>query len=78
MRLEHLLSGARGTGSRPPAGGLWCGVPAGTVLFLPVAAAGGLAQLVERLLCKQEVNGSSPLSSTQGVIDMMGTRRHNF
>ena len=25
---------------------------------------GGLAQLVERLLCKQEVSGSNPLSST--------------
>ncbi len=25
---------------------------------------GGLAQLVERLLCKQDVNGSNPLSST--------------
>ena len=25
---------------------------------------GGLAQLVERLLCKQEVSGSTPLSST--------------
>ena len=26
---------------------------------------GGLAQLVERLLCKQDVNGSSPLTSTE-------------
>jgi hypothetical protein len=26
---------------------------------------GGLAQLVERLLCKQDVSGSSPLTSTQ-------------
>ena len=26
---------------------------------------GGLAQLVERLLCKQEVSGSNPLSSTK-------------
>ena len=25
---------------------------------------GGLAQLVERLLCKQNVNGSNPLVST--------------
>ena len=25
---------------------------------------GGLAQLVERLLCKQNVNGSNPLTST--------------
>jgi hypothetical protein len=25
---------------------------------------GGLAQLVERLLCKQDVSGSSPLTST--------------
>ena len=37
---------------------------------------GGLAQLVEHLLCKQGVNGSSPLSSTRyEVIDMLGTRR---
>ena len=27
---------------------------------------GGLAQLVERLLCKQDVSGSSPLTSTFG------------
>ena len=26
---------------------------------------GGLAQLVERLLCKQNVNGSNPLTSTK-------------
>ena len=26
---------------------------------------GGLAQLVERLLCKQEFSGSTPLSSTK-------------
>ena len=26
---------------------------------------GGLAQLVERLLCKQDVSGSSPLTSIQ-------------
>ena len=31
---------------------------------LAVAEHGGLAQLVEHLLCKQGVNGSSPLSST--------------
>ena len=29
---------------------------------------GGLAQLGERLLCKQEVNGSIPLISTTGII----------
>ena len=28
---------------------------------------GGLAQLVERLLCKQNVNGSNPLTSTTQV-----------
>ena len=32
---------------------------------LAVAEHGGLAQLVEHLLCKQGVNGSSPLSSTK-------------
>ena len=26
---------------------------------------GGIAQLVERLLCKQDVSGSSPLTSTK-------------
>ena len=39
---------------------------------------GGLAQLVEHLLCKQGVNGSSPLSSTEWIIDMLGTRKNNF
>jgi hypothetical protein len=29
-----------------------------------MAHLGGLAQLVERLLCKQDVSGSSPLTST--------------
>ena len=28
---------------------------------------GGLAQLVERLLCKQNVNGSNPLTSTNAA-----------
>jgi hypothetical protein len=28
---------------------------------------GGLAQLVERLLCKQDVSGSSPLTSTNNI-----------
>ena len=28
---------------------------------------GGLAQLVERLLCKQDVSGSSPLTSICGT-----------
>ena len=31
----------------------------------PTSFSGGLAQLVERLLCKQEVSGSTPLSSTK-------------
>ena len=30
--------------------------------------AGGLAQLVERLLCKQDVSGSSPLTSIQQTL----------
>jgi hypothetical protein len=30
---------------------------------------GGIAQLVERLLCKQDVSGSSPLTSTTFFID---------
>ena len=30
---------------------------------------GGLAQLVERLLCKQDVSGSSPLTSICGIKD---------
>ena len=28
---------------------------------------GGLAQLVERLLCKQDVSGSSPLTSIEAL-----------
>ena len=31
---------------------------------LKPSSKGGLAQLVERLLCKQNVNGSNPLTST--------------
>jgi hypothetical protein len=33
-------------------------------IFPFVCFFGGLAQLVERLLCKQDVSGSSPLTST--------------
>ena len=32
---------------------------------------GGLAQLVERLLCKQDVSGSSPLTSTDKFQQLM-------
>ena len=31
---------------------------------------GGIAQLVERLLCKQDVSGSSPLTSTKPKPEM--------
>ena len=63
-----------------PAGRVVCptGGLSGLRAFPGVACSGGLAQLVEHLLCKQGVNGSSPLSSTIEVIDMMGTRKHNF
>ena len=37
---------------------------------------GALAQLVERLLCKQDVNGSNPLGST--ISDMIGKRHVAF
>ena len=33
-----------------------------------VPALGGLAQLVERVLCKHEVSGSSPLSSSRAPL----------
>ena len=33
---------------------------------------GGLAQLVERLLCKQDVSGSSPLTSTPTALPSQG------
>ena len=36
---------------------------------------GGLAHLVEHLLCKQGVNGSSPLTSTKGLVDLVGKKR---
>ena len=29
---------------------------------------GGIAQLVERLLCKQDVSGSNPLTSTKKIV----------
>ena len=35
----------------------------GPLLVMGMGSAGGLAQLVERLLCKQDVSGSSPLTS---------------
>ena len=36
---------------------------------------GGLAPLVEHLLCKQGVNGANPLFSTfKEIIDMVGTQ----
>ena len=31
---------------------------------------GGIAQLVERLLCKQDVSGSSPLTSTKTIFEI--------
>ena len=34
------------------------------LFFFNPPSRGGLAQLVERLLCKQNVNGSNPLTST--------------
>ena len=36
----------------------------GTLRGFRPSRKGGLAQLVERLLCKQNVNGSNPLTST--------------
>lgn len=36
---------------------------------------GGIAQLGERLLCKQEVNGSIPFISTSGLKSAVTTRR---
>ena len=35
----------------------------------PYLYVGGIAQLVERLLCKQDVSGSSPLTSTDQTPD---------
>jgi hypothetical protein len=35
-----------------------------------MAHLGGLAQLVERLLCKQDVSGSSPLTSTNSLTEL--------
>ena len=34
---------------------------------LSYSSYGGIAQLVERLLCKQDVSGSSPLTSTNAT-----------
>ena len=89
MRLEHLLSGAEGrlcfvvSRSRGASVRVLDGLCPVLMSYLlawlpfgmPVSCCiGGLAQLVEHLLCKQGVNGSSPLSSTFEVIDMLGTR----
>ena len=51
--LERIPDKDEAGGSSPPR------PTSGTV------ESGGLAQLVERLLCKQEVSGSTPLSSTR-------------
>jgi hypothetical protein len=40
-----------------------------------IASYGALAQLVERLLCKQDVNGSNPLGSTKAFPDMTRENR---
>ena len=32
---------------------------------------GGIAQLVERLLCKQDVSGSNPLTSTKNTEEII-------
>jgi hypothetical protein len=37
---------------------------------------GGLAQLVERLLCKQDVSGSSPLTSTKPKPNPQTIKQH--
>ena len=67
MRLEHLLSGACATRAASAAGEILdCRAAVNKVPRQnPFRESyGGLAQLVEHLLCKQGVNGSSPLSST--------------
>ena len=68
--LSCLSVPAVKTAARPPAQG-------GSVVV--VACRGGLAQLVEHLLCKQGVNGSNPLFSTfKEIIDMVGTQNEKI
>jgi hypothetical protein len=39
---------------------------------------GGIAQLVERLLCKQDVSGSNPLTSTKQNAKIQHGNRYRF
>ena len=69
MRLDHLLSKeTRDLKENPGVLRLASGARNGTLFNLEGTRLrrqdGGLAQLGERLLCKQEVNGSIPLIST--------------
>ena len=41
-------------------------------LDLPNTGFGGVAQLGEHLLCKEGVVGSSPITSTTSVLELMG------
>ena len=64
MRLDHLLSKELLVVSRV----------FGSFLsrYLILRSLGGIAQLVERLLCKQEVSGSTPLISTSSPSLVVG------
>ena len=56
-----------------------CGVLCGAAPIVCCKHYGGLAQLVEHLLCKQGVNGSNPLFSTfKEIIDMVGTQNEKI
>ena len=64
MRLDHLLSKELLVVSRVFASFL--------SRYLILRSLGGIAQLVERLLCKQEVSGSTPLISTSSPSLVVG------
>ena len=71
--LERIPDKDEAGGSSPPR-------PTSSTL----ESGGGLAQLVERLLCKQEVSGSTPLSSTRsgylvhGVMNRLSWKDRRF
>ena len=54
--MENAPSATPATASKTPA--------TASKTLATASKKGGLAQLVERLLCKQNVNGSNPLTST--------------
>ena len=66
MRLDHLLSKENVPETEVEGIASRSGLRRSRCLIFEVRRDGGIAQLGERLPCKQEVSGSIPLISTRG------------